>query len=240
MSAATQRPVPEATSRPIPLLRNGDRLTADEFERRYAAMPDLKKAELIDGVVYVPSPVIFADHGGPHFDVIAWLGLYRMATRGIRGGDNATLRLPLANRPQPDACLIILPTHGGQVRIDDDGYIVGGPELAAEVAATSENYDLHDKLDLYRRNDVREYVVWRVFDRAVDWFVLRDGQYERLALGPDGWYRSQVLPGLWLDSAALVRGDMAQVAQVTQQGIASPEHATFVERLLQTAQQPRA
>jgi hypothetical protein len=154
MSIATPE---QSTAKPIPPLRNGDRLTAEEFERRNDAMPGLKKAELINGVVYLPSPVIFEDHGGPHFDVIAWLGFYRAATPGIRGADNATLRLPLANRPQPDACLIILPTFGGQVRIDDEGYIVGGPELAAEVAATSENYDLHDKLDLYRRNAVREW-----------------------------------------------------------------------------------
>src|SRR5205807_9051209 len=141
---------------------------------------------------------------------IVWLGLYRMATPGVRGGDNATLRLPLANRPQPDACLIVEPSHGGQVRIENR-YIVGGLELVAEVAATSENYDLHDKLDVYRRNNVREYVVWRVFDREIDWFVLRGGQYDRLPLSPDGLYKSEVLPGLWLDPAALIRGDMARV-----------------------------
>jgi Uma2 family endonuclease len=235
MSTVTQRQTADAAGQPIPPLRNGDRLTAEEFERRYDAMPGLKKAELINGVVYMPSPVIFEDHGGPHFDVIGWLCLYRMATPGVRGADNATLRLPLANRPQPDACLLILPAHGGQVRIDDDGYIVGGPELGAEVAATSENYDLHDKLDLYRRNNVQEYVVWRVFDRAVDWFALHHAQYGRLSLDADGVYRSKVLPGLWLDPTALVAGDMARVAQVTQQGIASPEHAAFVQRLRDAA-----
>ncbi len=235
MSTATQRQTTDAPPPPIPPLRNGDRLTAEEFERRYDAMPGLKKAELINGVVYMPSPVIFEDHGGPHFDVISWLGLYRMATPGIRGADNATLRLPLANRPQPDACLLILPAYGGQVRIDDNGYIVGGPELGVEVAATSENYDLHDKLDLYRQNNVREYVVWRVFDRVVDWFALRDGQYDRLLLDADGVYRSRVLPGLWLDPAALVAGEMARVAQVAQQGIARPDHAEFVKRLQEAA-----
>src|ERR1700677_4087293 len=173
MSTAIERQAADLKSQAIPPLCNGDRLTPEEYERRYDAMPDLKKAELINGVVYMASPVTFVDHGIPHFDVIGWLGLYRMATRGIRGGDNAPLRLPLANRPQPDACLILLPTFGGQVVIDAEGYIVGGPEFAFEVAATSENYALHDKLDLYRRNDVREYAVWRVFDRSIDWFVLR-------------------------------------------------------------------
>lgn len=180
-------------------------------------------------------PVSFDDHAAPHFDAIVWLGLYRIGTAGIRGGDNGTLRLPLKNRPQPDAFLIVLPSHGGQARIDEDGYVVGGPELVVEVAATNASYDLHDKLEVYRRNDVREYVVWRVFDREVDWFVLRGGQYERQPAPADGIYRSEVLPGLWLEAAALAAGDMARVAQVAQQGLASAEHAQFVARLQQDA-----
>jgi Uma2 family endonuclease len=222
-----------------PPLQSGDRLSADEFERRYDAMPGLKKAELINGVVYMPSPVTLEDHGGPHFDLIGWLCLYRIFTSGVRGGDNATLRLPLANRPQPDACLIIQPAFGGRVQIDADGYIVGAPELVAEVAATSENYDLHDKLDLYRHAGVQEYVVWRVFESAVDWFVLRNGQYDRLPLSAEGLYKSEVLPGLWLDPPALVRGDMVRVSQVAQQGAASPEHGTFLASLQQHAGQGR-
>jgi hypothetical protein len=238
MSTVAQPTVlPKGEVERIPPLQNGDRLTAEEFERRYDAMPGLKKAELINGVVYMPPPVTMDDHGGPHFDMLSWLGLYRMATPGVRGGDNATLRLPLQNRPQPDICLIVEPSHGGQVQIVDR-YIVGGPELVAEVAATSVNYDLTDKLDVYRRNNVREYVVWRVFDREIDWFVLRGGQYERLALSPEGFFKSEVLPGLWLDPAALIRGDMARVAQIAQLGITSPEHAGFVTRL-QEAANPR-
>src|SRR3712207_2183445 len=147
MTTVTQPRLPTAEGpQRVPPLRNGDRLTAEEFERRYDTVPDLKKAELINGVVYMAPPVTFEDHGGPHFDLIGWLYLYRLATPGVRGADNSTLRLPLANRPQPDACLIIMPSHVGQVQIDADGYIAGGPELVAEVAATSENYDLHDKL----------------------------------------------------------------------------------------------
>jgi hypothetical protein len=235
MPIQTTSPVlPEAAPLRIPPLHNGDRLTAEEFERRYDAMPDLKKAELINGVVYMPPPVSFDDHSGPHFDLIGWLGLFRMATPGVHGGDNGTLRLPLNNRPQPDAFLIVHPSHRGQVQIVN-GYIVGGPELVAEVAATSVNYDLTDKLDLYLLNNVREYVVWRVFDREIDWFVLRNGQYDRLELSPEGFFKSEVLPGLWLDRAALIRGDMARVAQIAQEGIASPEHATLTARLQQAA-----
>jgi Uma2 family endonuclease len=231
MSTLAKPPVPTAAAAPTPPLHSGDHLTAEEFERRYDAMPDLKKAELIDGVVYMPPAVTFEDHAGPHFDLISWLGLYRFVTPGVRGGDNGTLRLDVGSRPQPDAFLIILPTHGGQVRIDADGYIVGAPELVAEVAATNANYDLHDKLNAYQRNGVREYVVWRVFDRAIDWFVLRGVRYDRLPPGPDGLFRSEVLPGLWLDPAALIGGDMPAVARAAQHGTASPEHAAFVARL---------
>ena len=214
----------------IPELRAGDRLTRAEFERRYAAMPHVKKAELIEGVVYMPSPVTQEDHGAPHFDVITWLGVYRAGTPGVEGGDNATLRLDLDNEPQPDAFLRILPEYGGQSH-KSGKYVGGAPELIVEVAASSASYDLHDKLHAYRRNEVREYVVWRVWDRAIDWFVLRDDRYQRLQLDAEGQYQSEIFPGLWLAPAALLRSDLAQVLAVLQQGLASPEHAAFVNRL---------
>ena len=226
----TSRP---ARAVPIPPLQSGDRLDADEFERRYDATPDLKKAELIDGVVYVPPPVSDAFHGEPHFNFISWLGLYRIATPGVAGSDNSTLRLDRHNRPQPDAFLRVLPDHGGRVQRDAQGYVTAGPDLVAEVAASSANYDLNDKLNVYRRHGVREYVVWRVYDDVVDWFVLRGDQYEALSAGADGVFRSEVFPGLWLDAPALIRDDLSQVAQVLQKGLASPEHVAFVERLRQ-------
>jgi Uma2 family endonuclease len=210
-----------------PPLQSGDHLTAEEFERRYDAMPNLKKAELIEGVVYVGSPVS-EDHSSPNFDLIWWLGLYRAATPRIIGGGNGTLRLDLGNMPQPDAYLRI---DGGRARLGPDRYVTGGPELIAEIAVTSANYDLREKLEVYCRNEVQEYVVWRVWDQAIDWFVLREGKYERLEPGADGVCRSLVLPGLWLDAAAMLRGDLATVARVAQEGIASAEHGAFVERL---------
>ncbi len=221
---------------PIPPLRDGDRMMWDEFERRWDAMPEIKKAELLEGVVYMPSPVS-SRHGNPHFRLIAWLGLYESATPGVMGDDNASLRLDLANEPQPDASLRILASHGGQARTDADGYVEGAPELAAEVAVSSIRIDLNVKLPIYRRTGVREYILWRVPDREIDWFVLRGDQYERLAPGSDGVYRSEVLPGLWLDTAALVRGDLAAVFRAAQPGLDSPEHAAFVRRLEETARQ---
>jgi Uma2 family endonuclease len=191
----------------------------------------LKKAELIQGVVYVPAAVQFEQHGGPHFDLITWLGLYRMNTPGVRGGDNTSLRLDLANEPQPDAFLIIMPDYGGQARIDKDGFITGAPELVAEVAASSASYDLHDKLDAYREQGVQEYVVWRVLDETINWYVLQEGRYDLLPGIPSGLLQSQVFPGLWLEPAALIRGDMLTVGKIVGQGTASPEHASFVAAL---------
>jgi Uma2 family endonuclease len=219
----------------VPPLEPGDRLTRDEFERRYDAMPELKKAELIEGVVYMPSPVRQRHHGRPSRHLSTWLGNYEAATPGVEGGDNSTVRLDMPNEPQPDAVLFIDPARGGHARISTDDYIEGGPELVAEVTASTASYDLHTKLDVYRRNGVREYIVWRVRDRQVDWFVLHGDRYERLAPGPDGLLRSEVFPGLWLDAEALLRNDLARVLAVVQQGTASPEHAAFVARLVAPA-----
>ncbi len=217
----------------IPPLKEGDRLTRDEFERRYDAMPELKKAELINGVVLMPSPVRHEQHGNPHAYLTVWLGTYEINTPGTSIGDNSTIRLDMDNEPQPDDTLMILPASGGKAHIDTDGYIEGGPELVAEVAASSINIDLTSKLQVYARHGVREYLVWRVLDQAVDWFVLRQGQYNRLAPTPGGILQSEVFPGLWLDAAALVRLDVPAVMRQLQQGLASQEHAAFVALLQQ-------
>jgi Uma2 family endonuclease len=163
----------------IPPLCNGDRLSRDEFERRYDSTPGLKRAELIEGRVYVAPPVSFAGHGSPHADMLGWLVQYRAATPGVRAGDNGSIRMDLDNMPQPDAFLIMLPQHGGQAKIDKDDYVEGAPELIVEVAASSASYDLHDKLEVYRRNGVREYLVWRTFENEIDYFILRGTQYVR-------------------------------------------------------------
>jgi len=215
----------------IPLLQNGDRLTRPEFERRYDAMPHLKKAELINGVVYMPAAAIrFEQHGAPHFDLIGWMSLYRTATPGIRGGDNSSLRLDLLNEPQPDAFLMVMKEFGGQARIDKEGYVTFGPELIGEVTASTASYDLHDKLKVYQRHRVQEYIVWRVVDQEIDWFRLQGQRYVPL-IPKAGVFRSQVLPGLWLHARALIEGDMVRVAHVAQKGLASTEHKAFVDKL---------
>jgi hypothetical protein len=212
-------------------LENGDRLTRDEFERRWDAMPEVKRAELIDGVVFMPSPVRYDQHGSPHWLFQGWTFLYGAQTPGVGGADNTSVRLDLDNMPQPDTLLRILAECGGQSVVDAQGYLSGGPELAGEVTASKTSLDLHSKLHVYRRHSVREYVVWRVLDRAVDWFVLRGGTYEPLVPGSDGIIRSEVFPGLWLDPNALFDQKMKRLLEVLQLGIASDEHAAFVKRL---------
>ncbi len=215
----------------IPPLENGDRLTRHEFERRYNAMPNLKKAELIEGLVYMPAALRFKSHGQPHGRIIGWLIGYEAMTPGVAVGDNPTVRLDLDNEPQPDVVLLIEETSGGQVRLSDDDYIEGAPELIVEIAASSVAIDLHAKKQAYRRNGVKEYLVWQVLDRRLDWFYLENGEYLNLAIDADGMLRSRVFPGLWLAVAELLEGNMQRVLAALQDGVRSPEHAAFVQTL---------
>lgn len=215
----------------VPLLQSGDHLSRAEFERRYRAHPHIKHAELVEGVVYVSSPVRYTQHADPHFTIIGWLAVYQAATPGVRGGDNATLRLDFENETQPDALLRLEPAAGGQSVVTDDDYLEGAPELIVEIAASSASYDMHDKRRAYGRNGVREYLVFLVHEQRVVWFGLHDGIYEPLPVGEDGVIRSEVFPGLWLDVAALRQGALAQVLATLQQGLQTPEHAAFVAEL---------
>lgn len=175
------------------------------------------------------SPVSADDHGEPHARVLTWLGVYEASTPGVTYGDNSTICLDSDNVAQPDAYMRL---RTGGSAVGEHGYLYKAPELIVEVAATSARYDLHDKMNVYRRNGVREYIVWRTFDRAVDYFVLHEGEYARKSLDADGIFRSVVFPGLWLDPAALDRLDMATVLKVLQQGIESTEHREFVGKLV--------
>ncbi len=227
---------PAATLSPerVPPLENGDRLTRIEFERRYHAMPEVKKAELIEGVVYMPSPVRAKQHGRPQTRLVAWLAFYEDATPFTFSADNSTVRLDLDNEPQPDVLLLIESEAGGQAIVDDDGYIIGAPELVVEIAASSASYDLHDKLKAYRRNGVKEYIIWQTQSQKIDWLVLNEGQYYSLA-SEKGVYKSPNFPGLWLDSEALLKNSLSTLLETLQQGIASPEHETFVAELAEKA-----
>ena len=214
-----------------PVLENGDRLTRAEFERRYEARPDLKKAELIEGVVHLPGPTRSAGHARPQAALVGWLGTYALATPGVQVSDSPTVRLDLDNEPQPDAAMLIDPEAGGQARVSEDDYIEGAPELVAEVAASSASYDLHDKLHAYRRNGVREYLVWRTLDRRFDWFELVDGVFRPRRPDAVGLASSGVFPGLRLAVEALLSGDLSTIVAAQQGALGEPAHAAFVERL---------
>jgi Uma2 family endonuclease len=212
-------------------LENGDRLTRGEFERRYEARPDIKKAELIEGVVHIPSPTRSASHGRPHAATITWLGSYTASTPGVQVNDSVTVRLDLDNEPEPDVALLIDPDAGGQARVSDDDYIEGAPELIVEIAASSASKDLNEKFRVYRRNGVREYLVWRTLDRRFDWFELVDGVYRPRQPDASGLVHSAVFPGLCLTVDALLRGDLPAVVEAQQRGLGDPAHAAFVKRL---------
>jgi Uma2 family endonuclease len=194
------------------ILENGDRLDRAEFERRYI-QSKIKKAELIEGIVYVASPLRFTYHGKPHSQLVGWLITYQSMHSNLEVGIEPTVRLDQDNEPQPDAVLFRL---GGNAQIDNDGYITGSPELIVEIAASTVSYDLHSKKLAYERNGVKEYIVWRTLDREIDWFVLEKGKYIRLETDGFGIIRSQEFLGLWLNLRAILANDMSAVLQTLQ------------------------
>lgn len=213
-----------------PPLDSGDRLTRAEFERRYAARPDIKKAELIEGIVYVPSPV-YPRHGGPHGHIVTWLGVFSAMTPGVRIFDNTSIRLDTDNEPQPDVSVWIDDPTGETSRIPQDSIPEIVPDLIVEVAASSAAYDLHDKLNAYRRNRVQEYLVLVIYEQETRWHTWHEGEYQLLEPDEEGILRSRVFPGLWLHPERLWKGDLAGVLAVLQRGLESPEHQAFVRRL---------
>jgi Uma2 family endonuclease len=212
----------------IPPLAAGDHLTRDEFLRRWEAQPDIKRAELIGGRVYMPSPVS-GDHGRMDRWIGGWLAVYQAATPGVDGANNAT-SLMLDDAPQPDLSLLIKPEYGGRSRTEGP-YFRGALEFLAEVSASSASNDLHDKYDLYQSAGVQEYLVVLLFEEQIRWHELVDGRYRVFPPGADGLWRSRVFPGLWLDGKALLSGNLRQVLDRLQEGVRSAEHERFVADL---------
>ena len=225
--------LPMTTSPHPPKLQPGDRLTRDEFERRYDAMPELKKAELIEGVVYMASAVRYTQHGMPERYLSMWLGYYQSTTPGVEVVGNTTLRLDVDNEPQPDLLLRVPERAGGRSRVGADDYLEGAPELVVEIAASSVSYDLHQKLHAYRRNGVAEYLVHRVDDAAIDWFVLERGAYVPQLPDAEGLLHSRTFPGLVLSPSLALAGDLRGLQQLIERACATAEHAAFVQRLAQ-------
>ncbi|SPE56788.1 conserved hypothetical protein [Verrucomicrobia bacterium] len=214
-----------------PLLESGDQLSRDEFERRYQLMPELKKAELIEGTVFIPSPIRANRHAGPHALLAAWLATYASETPEVKCFDNPTVRLDLDNEPQPDLVLMKLPSKGGQARISADDCIEGAPEFVVEIVGSSRAYDLHQKKDAYRRNGVTEYLAWITDEDRLVWWEIQAGDYRELTTDSDGLLKSRVFPGLWLASPALLKGDLKSVLAALRHGLKSSSHQTFVSKL---------
>jgi Uma2 family endonuclease len=213
----------------LPPLVPGQRLDRAEFHRRYEAMPPDTRAELIGGVVVMSSPVGFA-HGRNSANVVTWVNLYRRRTPGVSVGDNTSTALDNLGEPQPDALLRILPECGGQTRTEGR-LIVGAPELVVEVADTTRSTDLGAKREDYRRAGVLEYVAVVLEPGRVDWHVRRGDELVEVPADPDGIYRSEAFPGLWLDPTALLGDDLDGLITTLERGLASPGHAAFVARL---------
>lgn len=222
--------VPARKAIPLPPLRAGERLDQPTFHERYEAMPPETRAELVNGVVYMPSPVSY-DHGEEDNNVCGWLFYYKTLTPGVHSPNNATVKLDHRGEPQPDCQLFIPAELGGQVSIDERGYITGAPELVTEVARSSRRFDLNEKKGDYERAGVLEYVVVELDPDRIHWFIRRGDHFEDLSAGPDGIYRSEIFPGLWLDAEAFYTEDLPRLLQVLDQGLATPDHAAFVAKL---------
>ncbi len=215
----------------VPPLENGDRLTREEFHRRYEAMPENVKAELIKGVVYMSSPVRVNKHGKPHARIMTFLGVYQFSTKGIDLLDNVTYIVNGKYEPQPDAVLRIDENKGGKSWINKRDYLEGSPELIVEIASSSVSYDLHDKLEIYEQKNVREYIVWRVLDEQIDWFRLEKGKYKKLAPDTQGIVESKVFPGLRLNVKAMLKDDLPKVLEDLQAGLQGRKYKEFIKQL---------
>ena len=233
MSTVEQRS-PASGTTTVPLLADGQRLDQAEFHRRYEAMPPRTRAELVGGIVHMPSPMT-ADHGESTPDVSLWIGLYRRRTPGVRQADGATVILGEFGEPQPDALLRIEPERGGACYVNEENYLTGPPELVVEVARSSRPFDLGGKRDDYERAGVQEYIVVGIDPDEIHWHVRRGDKLERILPDADGLYRSEAFPGLWLDPAALLSGDLEGIIAALDRGLATPEHAAFVARLADAA-----
>jgi Uma2 family endonuclease len=218
----------------LPPLENGDRLDQKTFHARYEAMPEDCRAELVGGIVYMPSPQK-VPHSKAQQLVVRWLDEYAEATPGTEALSNNTQILGPDSEPEPDACLFIAPEYGGQVYVDEGDYLNGPPELIVEVSSSTESIDLHRKKDDYQKAGVREYVVLALRTRRVFWFAHQRGKYKDVPPPADGIFRSRAFPGLWLDVEALLRAERRRVLAALRQGLAAPEHAAFVAKLAKRA-----
>jgi Uma2 family endonuclease len=224
---ATAKPL---RSKRLPPLENGDQLDQKTFHARYEAMPEDFRAELIGGIVYVPSPQKMP-HSETQLLVARWLDEYAEATPGTVALLNNTQILGPDSEPEPDACLFITPEYGGRVYVDKDDYLHGAPELIVEVSSSTESIDLHRKKQDYQEAGVREYVVLALRTQQVFWFIRQRGKYKETPLPTDGIFRSRTFPGLWLDAESMLRCHRQGVLAALKRGLATAEQAALMAKL---------
>ena len=215
--------------RTLPPLVAGQRLDQPTFHERYEAMPPGTRAELIGGVVSMPSPMSY-EHDRRNNAAIFMLTYYEGFTPGVEALGGVTTILGIRGEVQPDAMLRILPECGGRTRPVGD-YVGGSPELVVEVSLSTRRKDLGPKLRDYDRAGVLEYLVSTTGPDDFHRYALRDGRLIREPLPADGLFQSEVFPGLWLDPAALRSRDFRGMMATLDRGIATPEHAAFAARL---------
>lgn len=174
------------------------------------------------------SPVRIS-HGQPHLLLSSLLAGYVSKTPGVEACDNTHVFLGMDTEVQPDVLLRIAPECGGQSGTNEKDYIIGPPEFITEVALSSRAVDLHSKKRKYTQYGVREYFVWCVKENELRWFDLAIGS----ELQPDtnSVYRMQSFPGLWINGPALLAHDYDSLMETIEAGLATPEHAAFVEEL---------
>lgn len=208
-------------------LRNGDQMSRQDFHRAYSAMPEGYHAELLGGMVFEPSPVSY-EHGKSHGLLVHLFQVYEDETPGVEFADNATVMLSDEDEPQPDVLLRRTIECGGQSKLSPK-YIVGAPELVAEVAYSSVAIDLHFKKKRYEQHGVIEYVVVCLEPKKIYWFDLRSSTQ----IQPDsrGIYRSEIFPGLWIHADALLNRNSRLAASVLNRGLKSAAHKKFVQQL---------
>lgn len=196
-----------------PRLENGDVMTREEFHRLYSDCPGMERVELIEAVVYMPSPIRFKGHGREQALISEWLAAYAATQRDMMWSGPVSVLLDDDNEPEPDAMLFRVSPERF-----DDGYVAGAPELVVEIAASSKSRDLHQKKRAYERNGVIDYIVWRTDDAAIDWFTLRDGAYSERKADDAGVIESEQFPGLRLNVAAALAMDREAVLAALKAG----------------------
>ena len=195
-------------------LHNGDRMSREEFLRRWEQIPELKQAELIKEVVYLASPVSTARGS---YDILlgSWLSFYAYASgQDLLITGNTTLLLDDRSF-QPD--IAVVKRRQGLAKTP---YLEQLPDLVVEISYSSQSYDLGPKLAAYRSAGIRDYITVLLREQRVEWRVLSGSRYRVLNASKDGILRSVNFPGLWLDTNALFPHDRQRLFGAIHSGLA--------------------